>query len=325
MARRQSVFYSLRYRIGEYCLRGFVKVLPHLPPRLLEAFIELSARVSFLLLRRYSKRMEETVGSLDFAREGHSVAHKDLAWRAWRNFGRSAYETARTLYCSKEEIRAMVVIEGEEHLKRALQKKKGVIALSAHLGNFTIIGPRLAVEGYAFSALVKPPHDPRFAKLADEQRAKVGVSTIPAKPRRKSVRYLLNALRRNEVLLLIADEFKGGKFAVEFLGRTAFAPRGPATLALRTGAAIVPMFVTRDDRDRLTLRISPEVEITRTGDALAATEANVALLSRHLETMVLHYPDQWSWLGFRKNGKQAGDDDESHQDPAPAPKDSVLP
>ena len=324
MPRRQSVFYSVRYRIGEYWLRAFVKVFPHLPPRLLESFTEFSAKVSFFLLRRYRKRMEETVGSLDPAHVGHGVTHKDLAWRAWRNFGRSAYETARTLYSSKEQIRAMVVIEGEEHLKRALQKEKGVIALSAHLGNFTIIGPRLAVEGYAFSALVKHPRDPRFAKLGDEQRTKVGVTTIPAKPRRKSVRYLLNALRKNEVVLLIADEFKGGKFAVQFLGRTAFAPRGPATLALRTGAAIVPMFVTRDDQDRLTLRISPEVELTRTGDAMAATEANVALLSRHLETMVLRYPDQWSWLGFRKNGERSGDY-EPIQDPAPAQKDSVLP
>ena len=321
MPRRQSVLYSLRYRIGEYCLRGFVRVFPHLPPRMLEAFTDFSAQVTFFLLRRYRKRMEETVGSLDPARVGHAAA-QDLARRAWRNFGRSAYETARTLYCSKEQIRAMAAIEGEEHLKRALQKGKGVIALSAHLGNFTMIGPRLAAEGYAFSALVKQPHDPGFAKLGDEHRKKVGVNTIPAKPRRKSVRYLLNALRKNEVVLLIADEFKGGKFTVQFLGRTAFAPRGPATLALRTGASIVPMFVTRDDRDRLTLRISPEVEITRTGDPTAVTEANVALLSRHLEAMVLRYPDQWSWLGFRKNGEPLT---EREPNPDPEQKDSALP
>jgi Kdo2-lipid IVA lauroyltransferase/acyltransferase len=291
---------------------------------MLEAFTDFSAKVTFFFLRRYRKRMEETLSSLNAASGGRAGTNKDLARRAWRNFGRSAYETARTLYCSKEQIRAMVAIEGEEHLKQALQKGKGVIALSAHLGNFTMIGPRLAAEGYAFSALVKQPRDARFAKLGDEHRMKVGVSTIPAKPRRKSVRYLLNALRKNDVVLLIADEFKGGKFAVQFLGRTALAPRGPATLALRTGAAIVPMFVTRDDRDQLTLQISPEVEITRTGDPMAATEANVALVSRHLEAMVLRYPDQWSWLGFRRNGNPSEEFDAS-EDAARAQKDSAVP
>jgi KDO2-lipid IV(A) lauroyltransferase len=110
------------------------------------------------------------------------------------------------------------------------------------LGNFTMIGPRLAAAGYPFSVVVKHPGDQRFARLIDHYRARVGVKTISARPRREAARQILSALRRNEVVLLIADEFKSGDVKVEFLGCTVPAVRGPVTLALRTGAALIPMF-----------------------------------------------------------------------------------
>ena len=84
------------------------------------------------------------------------------------------------------------------------------------------------------------------------------------------------------MVLLIADEFKSGDVEVEFLGRTAPAPRGPATLALRTGAAVIPMFATRDAKDHLILRIGQEIDLIRTGDLREDVTANVTLFTRHL-------------------------------------------
>ena len=134
-----------------------------------------------------------------------------MARIAWRNFVWGLYETACALYASTDTICASVAIEGEEHLKRALEKGKGVIALGAHLGNFTMIGPRLTAAGYPFSVLVKHPPDQRLARLLDGYRAKVGVKTISAKPRRQAARQILGALRLNEVVFLLPDVFKSGR------------------------------------------------------------------------------------------------------------------
>jgi KDO2-lipid IV(A) lauroyltransferase len=297
-----KLLYSLRYRVGEYWMRGFVAIFPYLPARIIEPMLDFSAHATFLLLRKYRRRMHETYFAVAGADIGDANKGNRLLRRAWRNFGRGAYETACALFSSREQIRSMVRLEGEEHLRNALAKGKGVIALSAHLGNFTMIGPRLAAEGYSFSALIKEPRDPRFAQLISAYRLKVGVKTIPAKPRRRSVQEILLALRRNETVLVVSDEFKGGGIEVEFLGRTAPAQRGPITLALRTGAPILPMFLTRDDRDHLTLSISPEIDLIRSEDRKAAIAANLATISRILDATVRRYPDQWSWLGFRENG-----------------------
>jgi KDO2-lipid IV(A) lauroyltransferase len=201
-------------------------------------------------------------------------------------------------------ICASVPIEGEKYLQQALKKGKGVIALGAHLGNFTMIGPRVAAAGYPFSILVKHPSDQRLARLLDSYRAKRGMKTISAKPRRQAARQILIALRRNEVVCILPDVFKTGKVNTQFLGSTVYVRRGPVTLALRAGAGVLPMCVTRDAEDRLTLRISPEIDLVKTGDPQEDVTANLALFSRHLEDMIRRYPDQWCRLSPQGTGEQ---------------------
>lgn len=286
----------LRHRTAEYCLRAFIFLVPRLPHRLLVLITSAVARLTFAILWKYRKLMEENV-SMAMSDQFLPVKRRKTVVRmAWRNFVWGLYETACALYTSTDTICASVAIEGEEYLKRALEKGKGVIALGAHLGNFTMIGPRLAAAGYPFSILVKHPPDQRLARLIDDYRAKVGVKTISAKPRRQAARQILGALKRNEVVLVLPDVFKSGSVNAQFLGSAVYVRRGPVTLALRAGAAVVPMFVTRDAEDRLTLRISSEIDLVKTGDLQEDVAANLALFIRHLEGMVRRYPDQWCRL-----------------------------
>lgn len=317
----RKFFYRLRYRIGEYCLRGFVSILPWIPRRLVQLFTSAVARLTFALLWKYRKRMEENLSMAMGAEFITRERRRAVVWRAWRNFAQGMYETTCTVHSSKEKICAAVAFEGEGHLQQALARGKGVIALSAHLGNFTMIGARLAAAGYPFSVVVKQPKDQRFARLIDRYRAVLDIKTISAKPRREAARQILKGLRRNEVILLIADEFKSGGVEVEFLGRTASAPRGPVTLALRTGAAVLPTFVTRDHEDRLTLHIGAEIELIKTGDLQAELAANAALFTGRLEAMVRRYPDQWNWLGFHRNGRRPRSEMVKSKTAGPDPRD----
>jgi KDO2-lipid IV(A) lauroyltransferase len=247
--------------------------------------------------------MEENV-SMALAKTIHSPAErKALIWRAWSNFAQGILETSAVMHFSKERIISTVLLEGEDHLKEALVRRRGVLALSAHLGSFTMIGARLAAVGYPFSVVVKHPGDDRFARLIDGYRARVGIQTIAAKPRREAVRGILKALRENRIVLVIADEFKSGGVMVDFMGRRLPAPRGPATLALRTGAVTLPMFATRRADGSLVLTVGPEIKPVETAELEGSVGATTALYTRHLEETIRRYPDQWNWLGFPRNGK----------------------
>jgi Kdo2-lipid IVA lauroyltransferase/acyltransferase len=286
----------LFYRTAEYCLRALIFLVPRLPPRLLALITSAVARLSFVILWRYRKLMEENVSMAMSDQFLPVKRRKTVARMAWRNFVQGLYETACALYTSRDTLCASVAIEGEEYLKRALEKGKGVIAFGAHLGNFTMIAPRLAAAGYPVSIVVKHPPDQRLARLLDGCRAKCAVKTISAKPRRQAARQILGALRRNEVVVVLPDVFKSGRVNAQFLGSAVYIRRGPATLALRAGAAVVPMHVTRDAEDRLTLRISTEIDLVKTGDLQQDVAASLALFIRHLEEMVRRYPDQWYQL-----------------------------
>ena len=300
----RKALYWLRYRVGEYCLTGFVRRLPWIPRSFVNGFAAAAEKVTFAIFRKYRMKMEENLALAMGEEISSPEERRALIRRAWRNFAQTLLEAFWAMHASKEKILSGVAMEGEEHLKRALAKGKGVIALSAHLGNFTMIGARLAAAGYPFSVVVKQPRDRRFARLIDDYRAQLGMKTISAKPRREAVRGILKTLRANGVVLLIADEFKSVGVKVSFFGRASHAPRGPATLALRTGAATLPIFATRDPNGRLTLQIAPEIELIGGDDLEQSVAANTALFTQHLEDMVRRYPDQWNWLGFHVDGRK---------------------
>ena len=312
-------FYGLRYRMGEYALRGLIGILPWIPYRLLVFFTSFWAWVSFGLLWKYRTRMEENV-AMALGNEMVSPAkRKALIWQAWKNFARGVLETCAVMHFSREKILSTMAMEGEEHLKRALAKGKGVLALSAHLGAFTMIGARVAAGGYPFSAVVKQPGDEHFARCLDDLRAQLGIRTISAKPRKEAVRGILKSLRENRVVLVIADEFKSGEVTVDFMGQTPPAPRGPATLALRTGAVTLPMFAARRPDGSLRLLIEPEIEPMRLAGLEESVVATTALFTRHLEGAIRRYPDQWNWLGFPRNHRVARSEDKKEALQAPGP------
>ena len=291
-------FHDLRYRTGEYALRSFIVLLRWIPYRWLEIFTWGMARFAFLMMWKYRSRMEANVTRALAGQMSDPAEPQALVRRAWNNFARGILDTMAVMHKSQEQTIDFIPIEGEEHLKHALGKGKGVIALSAHLGAFTLIGARLAAAGYAFSVVVKHPPDDRFAKVMNDLRAQIGVSTISAKPRQEAVKGILRALRRNGVVLVIADEFKSGGVETTFMGQKAAAPRGPAALALRTGAVTLPMFAPRKPDGLVVLRIGSALELIRQSDVEASVAATTRVFTHCIEETILRYPDQWNWLGF---------------------------
>jgi KDO2-lipid IV(A) lauroyltransferase len=299
-----QLLYDWRYRASEYALRGFIGFLPFVPFRVAALFTSFMAWLAFQVLRGYRDRMEQNLTAAMGDEFSSAAARKNLVWQAWRNFARTVLDTILLTHISKEKIIATVALEGEDQLRRALEKGKGVLALSAHLGGFTMIGARLAASGYPFSAVVKRPAHKRFAQLTDDYRAQVGIHTIPAKPRREAVRGILKALRNNRIVLVVADEFKSGDELVDFFGLKIPAPRGPATLALRTGAITLPMFATRQPDDSLVLSIGAPIEPVLCDDLDAGVAATTAVYTRCIEQAIRRYPAQWNWLGLPQRGGQ---------------------
>jgi KDO2-lipid IV(A) lauroyltransferase len=99
---------------------------------------------------------------------------------------------------------------------------------------------------------------------------------------------------------MITDEYRRGNgIPTTFFGRTVLARRGPATLASRTGAAVVPACLVRQPDDTLRLVIEPELELARSGRGKAEIAENILRMTCWLEKTVRAFPDQWNWMNIR--------------------------
>jgi len=222
------------------------------------------------------------------------------ARRSLRSFFRACVEVAVAVNSSDDELRARIALVGQENLDAALAKGHGVLMLSAHLGSFFMLGGRLAIDGYLTSVLVNQPRDGRFAQLMDDYRLRAKQRTIYARPRREALKELNAVLRHNQVAIIIADEFRKGKgVEVPFFSGTVISRRGPVTVALRTGAAIVPAYLVRQADDSLKLIIEPELALERGSKGNAKIRENTARLAQWLERTVRAYPGQWNWMNIR--------------------------
>jgi Kdo2-lipid IVA lauroyltransferase/acyltransferase len=273
-------------------------------PRPLYRLSDWLARAAFFLFGKFRNRSRDNIrAALGADLDGPVI--DDIARGCLRNFFRACVEIGVAIKSSKQELRAGIAVIGRENIDAALTKGKGVVILSAHLGNFFLIGTRLAIDGIPTYVLVNQPRDGRFAKLMDEYRLQVQQKTIHARPRHVALRELNEVLRGNHAVIMIADEYrKGNGVEVSFFGRPVIARRGPVTIALRTGAAIVPACMVRQPDNSLTLVIEPELELERTTRGKNEIRENTIRITQWLERTVRAYPDQWNWTNIRQWGPQ---------------------
>jgi len=270
-----------------------------LPLQWLYSFSDLLAVLGYHLFRDFRSRSIRNIKiALRENLDGFNV--QEVVRRSLRNFFRDYVEIIAALVVPGNQLRSEIPVSGKEHLDAALAKRNGVILLSAHLGNFFLLGTRLALEGYPVHVLVNQPANGQFAKLTDDYRLKIHQKTIHARPRRAALRELGQVLRSNELTVMIADEHRRGKSGVPvpFFGGTVLARRGPATLALRTGAAVIPAYLVRHENSKLHVIIEPELKLVRVARNKSEIRENTLRITHWLERTVRAYPDQWYWMNI---------------------------
>lgn len=209
----------------------------------------------------------------------------------FRNFAKYLVDFFRFSKLDPDYIEKNIRVENKEYLDAALANGKGVITLTAHLGNWELGGVVISLLGYPFSAVALPHKDKQVDAFFNRQRQSKGVKVIPLG---KAVKQCLNILKHNEVLALVGDrDFSEKGIILDFFGKPTFFPEGAAAFSLKTQAAIVPGFMVRNANNSFTLRFEKPLEFTACGDK----KNDISNLIRHykatFEDYIRRYPDQW--------------------------------
>jgi KDO2-lipid IV(A) lauroyltransferase len=189
-------------------------------------------------------------------------------------------------------VNELVHLEGLHRLDEALARGRGVIVVGAHVGSIALAVQALAVR-YPLLGVVEEIKPPELLHFWLDRRSALGLRLVAAGP--EALRVLLTALRRNEVVVIVSDKDVNGTGAsVEFFGEAAMLPDGPAALALRTGAVMLPATTWRRSDGRIEARVEPPLDVVRSGDAAVDRRALTQAMARRLEYHVASHPEQWT-------------------------------
>ncbi len=217
---------------------------------------------------------------------------------SFRGVGRTLVEFfLRQPRITMEQIAAEVGFEGQEHFEAAFERGKGVVLVTAHYGNWEMMGPRLACAGYQVHAVSRTADDPALDRMIERIRTRTGLRQIP---RRRAAREGLLALRQNQVLAILLDQntLRGGVF-VPFFGHPASTATGPAAFALKTGAAVIPTFCRREANGRHTMRAWPPIYPVPTSDRDRDILTLTAAMTAVIEQQIREQPEDWCWIHDR--------------------------
>ena len=237
--------------------------------------------------RAYARRnMAVILGPTADARTVDRMARQCL-----RNYCKYLVDFIRFPIMKPEEIDQKVRFDGWENVDKALDGGKGAIFIGMHFGNWDLAAAAMTLRNYPLNAIAESFEPPRLNYLVQKSRVEKGLKIIPME---SSTRAVLKALRRNEMLALLIDRPSGEDgITAKFFNGSIRVPAGAATLALRTGAAVLTGGAARLSDGTFKVFLDEHIDFQPSGDMQRDARELTQRIVSSIENMVRQYPDQW--------------------------------
>ena len=218
---------------------------------------------------------------------------RDLALATYRSYARDVIDFVRLVPRPADDLRRLVGRFEIAAFDRAMAAGRGVLAVSAHFGNWELGGVLLRrLTPHALSIVVMRERSEEVTRRRTAFRQSLGIETIEVRRGIETALRIREQLAQQRVVALLVDRhvFRD-RVAVTFFGRQAYFLRSPALLASLTGAPLVPIAVFRDTDERLTVEADDPIAVTSRGES-AIREATQRVAS-FFETRIRKRPECW--------------------------------
>ena len=269
------------------------KLVLLLPGRVALGLGSALAQIGFMLSRAERQRVYENLCSSLDINEPKQI--KKIANGCFQHLGKSVVEVMRFPKLTRQRINQFVTFSGREYLDAALAAGKGVIILTAHFGNWELLGASLTLNGYPLNVIARPLRKEQLEKFIRTYREAVGMRVIYN--RGAAVKQALRCLKKNEMLGILPDvDTKVDGVFVDFLGRLAYTPYGPVALAIKTQASLLPTLIIRQPDDTHHVVIEKPLQLQLTGRKDIDFMVNTQRFTKVIESYIRAHPTQWIWM-----------------------------
>lgn len=263
----------------------------------LKTRIKLADMLSFFAFGILKLRRKQVVESMQKHLEIDRQQAEKLARKTYSSFLLNAFCMAGLKYLTDDELKKMLRVEGIEHLQNALARRKGAIIVSGHFGLWELVPPWLALNGNDVTVVVRRQNNPFVDQWFEEMRNRHGARTTDSG---FGIREILKSLRRGHILALMVDQDNGKQgIFVRFFKSWASAPTGPAQIALKTGAPIVPLAGFPDYKNGHVLKIYEPFYPENYSEDIEGQQKLTSDFTAVIENFIRKEPHNWFWLHRR--------------------------
>ena len=261
----------------------------------------LGRSIFFLFKKARSKALDNL--NVSFADSKSKEEKEIIARGVFENLGKNLVEVISLSKFNRKNIDAYIKCRGLEVITKFIEQGRGGIVLSAHFGNWELMAHYFGIKGYSVNVIARRVRMEQFENLLAKVRKRHGVKILY---RDASAKETTALLKKNEFVGVMPDQDMdsvSGVF-VDFFGRKAFTPNGPAILNLLTGVPIIPCFMVRKDLGH-EIEIGEPIELSAAGNRHRDILENTQRYTKIIEDQIRKYPSQWVWFHDRWKTKES--------------------
>jgi KDO2-lipid IV(A) lauroyltransferase len=272
--------------------RGIVALTPR--PLALAAAAAL-ARVAYAAGGRTRAGATRRIGDVLGLGRGEAAR---ICRRMYRHFALSLVDVMIFGGWRRRRLARVIEVEGFDYVERAMAEGRGVVGITGHFSNWELLGGYVAARLGGIAVLATTAYDKNFDRMLARYRRRLGVRTVyRTEPAAVPLRWLagggfLGALADQDVPALPS-------VTVDFMGRPARTPVGPALLARRARAPLIPMYITREEDNDYRVVVEAPLAKSAAAKVKDAVREDTAGWSEAVGRWVRRHPEQWAWVHER--------------------------
>jgi KDO2-lipid IV(A) lauroyltransferase len=250
----------------------------------------------YFLDRRHRRVARENL-TLAFGSSATPQEIRKMTRAHFRCLGKTFVDICRLIRLRPADLKEMVEVDGQETLQTV--RGRGVLFVTGHFGPWEYLpAASTHLAGEPLTVVARPLDNPYLDRFLNRVRERWGSRVIE---KREALKVLLEVLRQGAKVGILIDQYvaRGEGVLVDFFGRPASTTTAPALLALRSGAAVVPVVILRQGWGRFRIVVGKEVAVPRTGSVKEDMVSLTAAMTKALEDLIRLRPEEWFWIHRR--------------------------
>ena len=251
----------------------------------------------YLLIK---KERERAVSQMMPALKVSEEEARNLVRESFVNLARNVLDILYMPNLNEGNLHEYIEIDHLERMQEAIAEGHGVVVLTGHVGTWEWLSAAFTLNGLPVTAIAKPQPNQQYTDLLNDLRATIHVEIFS-----RGTSELLaagRALKKGKILGFLADQDAGpGGAFIEFLGKTASTPMGPAVFSNKFHSPVLPAFILRRPDGRHRVVIGEVLRYEDTGDTDRDLYEFTRKMTKILEQVIRENPTQWIWFQKRWN------------------------